>query len=476
MYVFDLGHGTDTIKPRGGKDAFEVDIGTDTVEFGAGIAPADLKLRSVLRVNGWNDLEVSIAGSTDRLYIQDFTGVHFAPADMQFKFADGTIWDSATLQQHIRGGTNALDTVTGTDGDDVLIGYDSADALIGLAGNDNLHGGHGNDSLDGGPGADEMEGWEGDDTFIVDNASDVVTDWYGNDTVVSSIDYALPGVIENLTLTGTATTGTGNNLHNKLVGNALGNTLDGGVGHDEMSGGGGDDTYVIDNMYDSIVETRDGGIDTVLSSIGFVLPENVENLRLTGTDPIMGTGNAFANTIMGHSGANALDGGEGADVMAGGGGNDLYYVDDTGDVVTEAANEGTDTVNSSISYALGVNVENLQLSGTSAIDGTGNSLNNSLLGNAAANILDGGQGSDAFTGHGGNDTYVVDAVGDTINEASNAGVDTVRSSVSYTLGSNVENLTLTGNGTISGTGNTLANVLAAAAATTRSMARPAPTR
>jgi Ca2+-binding RTX toxin-like protein len=135
--------------------------------------------------------------------------------------------------------------------------------------------------------------------------------------------------------------------------------------------------------------------------------------------------------------------------MRGGTGNDTYVVAQTGDVVTEYANEGTDTVRSSITYTLGSNVENLTLTGTSALNGTGNSLNNVLTGNSGNNTL---------TGGAGDDTYVIGS-GDTVVESAGAGTDTVQSSITYTLGSNVENLALTGSSALNGTGNSLNNVL-----------------
>jgi Ca2+-binding RTX toxin-like protein len=142
--------------------------------------------------------------------------------------------------------------------------------------------------------------------------------------------------------------------------------------------------------------------------------------QLTGTTAINGTGNTLDNVLTGSSGANTLTGGAGNDTlmglagndtMVGGTGNDLFVVDVTTDVITENANEGTDTVQSAITFSLAsiTNVENLALTGAAAINGTGNSLGNVLTGNAAANVLDGGTGNDTLVGSQGDDTYVVDS-------------------------------------------------------------------
>ena len=184
--------------------------------------------------------------------------------------------------------------------------------------------------------------------------------------------------------------------------------------------------------------------------------------------PICLTGTAGADTLTGMSGNDTLNGMVGADTMAGGYGNDTYYVDNAGDRVTELPNQGDDTVFSSITYTLTANVENLVLTGSGKINGTGNALSNNLFGNANNNTLsggdgddtlDGGAGGDTLIGGNGNDTYAVDSGADKITENANAGVDSVRSAISFTLGANLENLILTGGANLSGTGNMLDNLL-----------------
>jgi Ca2+-binding RTX toxin-like protein len=341
---------------------------------------------------------------------------------------DNTLTGSASADEIYGYGGN--DTLYGYGGDDMLDGGDGSDTLNGGTGNDIMYGGSdtdymsgdsGDDILDGGADVDIMDGGDGNDTYVVDVANDSVVESGGSnrgiDTVQSSVTYTLSEdgfYIENLTLTGTAAiNGTGNGLDNTLTGNDAGNvlsglggndTLDGRAGADTLYGGAGNDTYVVDNAGDSVTEASSAGTDLVQASVSYVLGTDVENLELTGTAAINGTGNGLNNTLTGNSAANTLLGYDGADTLTGNAGNDTYGVDNAGDVVVEQTGEGTDTVNSYITYTLGDYVENLTLNDSAAINGTGNGLNNTLAGNSAANTLSGDAGNDYLPGHDGNDT------------------------------------------------------------------------
>lgn len=198
---------------------------------------------------------------------------------------------------------------------------------------------------------------------------------------------------------------TGSKAADVLLGGEGNDTLNGGAGADRLVGQSGDDVYVVDNIGDVIIEEAGGGADSVQSSVTYTLGANVEKLSLTGSSAISGTGNTLDNTLVGNSAANTLCGNEGADTLTGLGGNDVYMVDNIGDVVIEAAGGGTDWVQSSVSYVLGVNVEKLSLPGSSAISGTGNALGNILVGNSAPNILCGKGGADTLTGMDGDDVF-----------------------------------------------------------------------
>ncbi|MFN6158367.1 MAG: DUF4347 domain-containing protein [Dolichospermum sp.] len=214
--------------------------------------------------------------------------------------------------------------------------------------------------------------------------------------------------------------------------------LNGGVSADLLIGGKGNDTYMVDNVGDVIAEGLNGGIDTVESSITWTLRANLENLTLQGTTAINGTGNNLNNIMTGNTGNNVLNGGLGNDTLIGGLGNDTligrlgndsYYVDNAADIIKENANAGTDSVfSTAATYTLRANVENLTLQGTTAINGTGNTLNNIITGNVADNVLTGNAGADTLTGGVGNDSLYLglnDNVVDNVNYVFGDGTDTV---------------------------------------------------
>ncbi|MDB5472649.1 MAG: Hemolysin-type calcium-binding region [Caulobacter sp.] len=447
--------------------------------------------------------------------------------------------------------------IYGTPGDDAINGDARDTTILGYAGND---------IIDGKAGADLLYGGLGNDTYTVDTLDTVVElDGEGTDTVKAAFSYILGDFVENLTLLGaTAINGTGNALANLLTGNAAANTLigldgndainagagndilDGGAGDDNLSGGLGadlmrgglgNDIYAIDNAGDVADETGGGGVDLVNSALTWTLAAGLENLTLTGKTATQDgagndlgnvlTGNAYINTLtglagndtllglagedvlIGGDGDDLLDGGLGADAMLGGLGNDTYIIDNVDDFAVEIGGGGVDTIQSKISWTMGLGIENLVFTVTGAVDGVGNAVNNLITGNLSnnklsgmagddqligaagndtldggdgADILDGGAGIDILTGGAGtdtltggdgndsldggtgadhldgglgNDTYGVDNLLDVIVDA--GGVDTVNASVDFALAADLENLTLTGAGDIPGTRNALAN-------------------
>ncbi len=419
---------------------------------------------------------------------------------------------------------SGFENVTGSDFNDSLTGDLGDNLLTGLEGNDSLLGGAGNDTMDGGLGErDSLTGGTGDDTYFVDSTTDRVSESTnsGTDQVFATATYTLSLNVENLTLTGSDDIiGTGNSAANILIGNTGNNALDGGANNDHLDGGDGndtltggtgfdtmagedgDDTYFVDSLLDVITEVASEGHDTVNSSVTWVLDTPFEDLTLIGSTGAAGTGNAFGNVINGNIGSNllqglggadsivgdltddtlrggndTLDGGTGADTLVGGLGNDTYLINFELDSVVENADGGTDVVLSALSYALGQNIENLVLSGTDDLFGIGNTQNNVITGNDGSNLLDGDLGDDTLFGGIGNDTldgfvgadsmvggvgddqYIVDSIADNTIEGAGGGMDSVTTLVSYTLASNVENLTAVDIGAMDLTGNTLDNLI-----------------
>jgi glycerophosphoryl diester phosphodiesterase len=352
--------------------------------------------------------------------------------------------------------------INGTSGNNSLTATTNPDRILGNGGNDTITSTVANAGQN-----DLFDGGIGTDTLVISGgtASTAVTLNVANIANTSNQLSGISGLVvqnfesfnfANFLGTLNATGSTGNDTITAGAGN---DTLDGGAGTNTLRGGVGDDTYIISTLTNTITEAADAGIDTVRSSVTYTLATNVENLVLTGTTDLNGTGNTLNNTLTGNIGNNILNGGAGTDTLIGGTGNDTYIVDNTGDVITEAESQGTDLVQSSVTYTLSDNVERLTLTGGDNINAIGNGLSNTLTGNTGNNTLDGGLGTDTLIGGAGNDTYVVDNIGDVVTEAANQGTDLVQSSVTYTLATNVENLTLTGTSNINGTGNSLNNTI-----------------
>ncbi len=555
--------GDDVLVGGGGNDRLDGGAGADTMTGGAG--------NDIYIVDNANDQVIELAlGGVDQVISSVTHTLAVNVENLELSGANA-IDGTGNAAANILRGNGANNVLQGLGGNDLLQGEEGDDTLQGGTGNDVLEGGPGNDSLDGGPGNDTMRGGAGDDVYFVDAAGDVVIELpdEGLDLVRASITHTLSANVENLLLTGAlAINGGGNGLNNVLTGNTAANTLqgfdgddtlvggdgddrleggagsdvleggngddvlDGGTGADVMRGGTGNDRYVVDDAGDQVIELGGApqGTDTVEAWIDYTLAANVENLELLGDAAFNGTGNGLDNVIIGNAldnllqglagrdvlngedgddileggsgddelnggaGNDLLDGGLGADTMRGGVGDDTYVVDNVADVVEEGPGAGTDEVRSSISFVLPVNFENLTLTGGAVIEGLGNGVANRIIGNNASNVLrglggndeihgeggadslfggigddildggagndrlDGGTGADIMRGGLGADTYFVDNVGDVVIELFDEGRDVVRSTLSYVLPENVENLILLGTA-VQGEGNDLANTI-----------------
>jgi Ca2+-binding RTX toxin-like protein len=447
--TFFGGGGNDTITIKGPKgDTLNGGTGNDILTGGLGqdIVNGDAgDDRITMLVTAGNVDTINAGDDTDTLVLSGLVpGNHVVVVDLSSStdqvVSIGGVPDALTqinVENLTASGIGSSVNVTGSDGDNIIIGSNRNDSIDGGAGNDTLNGGAGNDTLDGGADNDSLIGGTGNDSYTVDSASDVVTEALtaGTDKVFSSIDYTLTANVENLELTSSADI--------DATGNALANVLTGNSGVNVLTGGAGNDSYIVQNDADSVVENLNAGIELVQSSAAnFTLGANVEKLTLTGSADINGTGNTLNNILAGNSGNNTLssdagndrliggagndtlngdagndiliggegndnlDGGAGTNKMVGGLGDDTYTVDLATDVVTEALNAGTDTVLASLNYRLGANVENLELTGNDNLNGIGNALANVTTGNSGNNTLFGLAGSDQLDGGDGNDTLL----------------------------------------------------------------------
>jgi Ca2+-binding RTX toxin-like protein len=410
-YVFGRGYGQDSI--------FDFDATPGNVDT---IKLKDLNLADVTIKRDATTFYLSVNGTADVLKMTDWSlGAAYRVERIQF--ADGTMLEGAALAATPFLGTSGADTIRGVADHDVLRGLDGADALLGGAGNDLLDGGAGNDTLYGGINGYTPGAGAGNDTYVfargygqdtvfdydgaagnVDtikllglNAADVtirrdassfyievngssdrirVADWgLGRDYRIERVEFADGSVLQGAALDSTPYLGTAG--VDGMTGTADSEVMRGFAGNDTLIGAAGDD--LLDGGAGDDMVRGDDGNDVVLGG--------------DGTD-----------TMYGGNGNDMLDGGTGADRMYGSAGDDLYWVDNTGDQANELANEGNDTVTSSVDFSIGTNVENLTLVGSADLRGTGGSGDNVLRGNTGNNVLDGGSGSDSVYGDAGNDS------------------------------------------------------------------------
>ena len=332
----------------------------------------------------------------------------------------------------VTGGTEGNDSLSGGAGDDLVAGGGGNDLLAGNGGNDRVEGGNGNDTLSGGDGNDTLAGGEGNDLLIGGTGADRLAGGHGIDT--ASYDASNAAVFVNLA-SGTAAGGdaqgdtltgienlVGSAFGDTLTGDAGNNVLEGGLGNDALNGGAGNDTasYLsaglavsVNLAFTTAQNTLGAGRDTLTS---------IENLIGSAFNDRL-TGDAQDNRLDGGAGDDTLTGGTGSDVLTGGEGNDKLNGDDNGaqdtliggngndtytadynDIIVEGVGGGTDLVKTRFTHNLEANVENLTLTGTTNIDGTGNALANKLTGNDGNNVLRGLDGKDGINGGAGDDT------------------------------------------------------------------------
>ncbi|HVQ08006.1 MAG TPA: calcium-binding protein [Allosphingosinicella sp.] len=472
--LIDGGLGNDTLTGGAGADILKGGLGADILDGKGGAdlflyqAAADSTAASMDRIRAFQS-------GLDRIDL-----VALAPSSVSWAEAADADGLYSLVSIATAGGTMTIRV----DGHVAMSDFIIAPPLnlVGTAGGDTLTGGAGDDMLDGAGGADTLSGGRGNDIYIVDNASDLIHELAGegSDLIYTSVSYAL-GTGEEVEALSTRVHGgteaiylIGNGFAQTIVGNAGANLIDGRGGADVMAGLAGDDSYVVDNALDQILEGIGQGNDSIITSVSYVLSSNQEIETLTtqthaGTDDLFLTGNQYNNTLIGNAGDNIINGVGGADVMYGLDGDDTYAIDDLGDLVIDLENQGNDLVLTYLSHTLsnGNQIETLSTvfhQGTDAINLGGNDYNNTLIGNYGANYLNGNGGADVMIGLNGNDTYVADNAADLVQEVAGGGADLLYSFVSYTLaaGQEVETISTAvqgGTTTINLTGNEFAQTI-----------------
>jgi Ca2+-binding RTX toxin-like protein len=408
---FQPGFGDDVIADADGSAGG----GYDRIQFLGDVLPGDV----TVTVDG-NDVLVSI-GAVDRIRIANMLGDPAAVIE-ELAFADGTVaYLPYLVPQEIltRTGTEADDSLVGTALGDGLYGNGGDDTLDGGAGADFIDGGSGNDLLIGGAGADNMVGGTGNDLLIGGADGDRYQYRLGDGHDVIR-DEGGPGTWDRLRI------GDGYELWDTTIGRSadgLSYVLYFLGGEESITLWGaatGDPRYQIEiiEFYSSML--RGGmlasqaldvgnGDDVVTGTVGAF-----NRLRgLGGNDVVTGgdhsdwlRGDAGDDVLNGGDGDDRLDGGTGADSMVGGAGNDIYYVDDSGDSIVEAADEGDECVYSTAAaYTLSENIETLTGMSVTGQLLVGNALGNQISADQGDDILEGGAGDDMLTGGGGANTY-----------------------------------------------------------------------
>ncbi|MDO8417606.1 MAG: VCBS domain-containing protein, partial [Agitococcus sp.] len=341
-------------------------------------------------------------------YYDELTGEEIIVEAHPSVLSNNDLLDGGIGNDTLDGGTGN-DTLLGGEGDDSLYGgneiepysyYDELtgeeivveaighDLLDGGAGNDTLDGGIGNDTLLGGEGYDEIYGKEGDDTLngLDNGVIDKLEGGTGDDI------YYVDGFVAP------------NQTHIPNVFADSGGSC--GLGSGEIDYWALDVlTGVFDNYgaYNEVYEADSEGYDIVYSRASLWIPDYVEEVHLIGSDHLNVVGDYQSERLYGNQGNNIIVGLEGDDTVVGGEGNDVYFVEEVGDVVIEWLDEGHDTVVTTVDdYHLGDNLENLYLS-TNVISGSGNALDNLILGNTNDNIIYAEEGNDRIRAAAGDD-------------------------------------------------------------------------
>ncbi|HSH96827.1 MAG: calcium-binding protein [Methylophilaceae bacterium] len=431
-YVFSVGDGQDTID-----SSINSVVHQDTIQF----TNVDSASLTSLTRSG-NDLKISYGTSDSITLLNKFYTSNVGASLDQVIFYGVDYFTFTRLY-----GSYAINLTSAADNQsfdafavDPIFNYIANMHILAGAGNDTVSSGVGNDTLEGGDGNDSLSSGNGNDLLVGGAGADALNGGTGIDT--ASYITSTAGVQINL-LTGASHGGDaegdylvgienliGSSNSDVLTGNAGNNLLDGQASADTLTGGAGDDTYIVDDLGDVVIENASEGIDTIKASISYTLGDYVENLTLTGSTTINATGNALSNIIQGNAANNIIVGNGGNDTLIGGAGDDTYIVDDLGDVVIENAYEGIDIIKTSVSYTLGDYVENLTLTGSNAINATGNALSNIIQGNAANNIILGNSGHDTLIGGAGDDFLDGGAGSDIYVFSKGDGADVISSSES----------------------------------------------